>query len=102
MADDRMASHEIGSFLDRSVIDDVGPIGVLRLELLPEILHLDRGNVIGGNEVVEGDQPIVNDERFVQFEVLLHSLVRVVAVDEEEVDRVTIEFNSTARLTSSA
>jgi hypothetical protein len=41
------------------------------------------------HDVMEGDNPIY--ERGVEFKVLLHTLVGVVAINEEEVDSPTIE-----------
>ena len=65
-----------------------------RLELSPEGGNATRVAVLprpAGNDVVKRHQPARADERRVVGEVLLHAVVRMVAVDEQEVEISTVE-----------
>jgi len=70
---------------------------VLGDELMPEaddsVVGVTRADwTCSRPSVVQGDDPAVPNERAVHFEVASHALVRVVAVDEEEVDLGSVEY----------
>src|SRR5688572_15912639 len=74
----------------RGRIDEL-PVAIAGLELLPEAMHLGRGLVGLRNDVVERDQAAGPDQAGVVLEIPLHAVVGVVAVQEEEVQRLSLQ-----------